>query len=344
MAQDLSGTQGCGVKEAQVRWPVDVYRAVETGKSFAATLGFPSEDCEQIGLVVSELATNLIRHAPGGAVRFEALDAGGQIGIEIHSVDSGPGIADPDRALTDGYSTAGGLGLGLGTVNRLMDELDFDLEPGGGLRLVARRWIRPRLPGVVLEPLAFGMATRSCRNLPENGDTFVFRQWDRFALAGVIDGLGHGPLAQRASHTARRYVEDHFDQPLTNVFRGAGRACQGTRGVVMALARFDLARKVLTIASVGNIETRVVGGPGRLNLLVRRGIVGMNAPEAVPAEHPWSSKSVLIMHSDGLSTRWDWSRFGNVENAAPDVIARRLLAELGKTDDDATVIVARSAP
>src|SRR5262249_22570478 len=155
-------------------------------------------------------------------------------------LDQGPGIADVSKALTDGYSTAGGLGLGLGTVNRLMDEVQIGAGPCGGVHLVCRRWVRGARSGVVWERLAFGAATRSCRFLPENGDTFVFKRWDRFALAGVIDGLGHGPLAQRASQTARQYVEQHFDLPLDKIFLGAGRACHGTRGVVMALARFDV--------------------------------------------------------------------------------------------------------
>ena len=328
--------------EAGVHGPADVFRAVESGKGLAASIGFGSEHCEQIGLVVAELATNLIRHANGGALLFSRIESGENSGIEVESIDHGPGIADVDKALTDGYSTAGGLGFGLGTVNRAMDELEIHSGPGAGVHLVCRRWLRAAHPGVIRERLAFGAATRSCRLLPENGDTFVFKQWDRFALVGVIDGLGHGPLAQRASMTARQYVEQHFDQPLDRLFRGAGRACQGTRGVVMALARFDLGQRLLVVASVGNIEARLVGGPDKLNVLVRRGIVGSNAPEAVPAEQRWNPESILIMHSDGLSSRWDWSRFRNLEPAPPAAIARQLLADLGKMDDDATVIVARS--
>ena len=82
----------------------------------------------------------------------------------------------------------------------------------------------------------------------------------------MIDGLGHGELARRASQTARRYVEHHFDQPLVNIFRGADRACRATRGVVMALARFDMVSRKVTIASVGNIEVRLIGCPSESTL------------------------------------------------------------------------------
>src|SRR5262249_30546222 len=143
--------------------------------------------------------------------------------------------------------------------------------------------------------------------------------------------------------TARQYIEQHFDLNLDKLFLGAGRACQGTRGVVMALARFDLERHFIAVASVGNVETRVMNIPERWNVAVRRGIVGLNAPDPVTTEHPWTAESILVMHSDGLSARWDWNQFRHLKDEAPETIARRLLAELGKNDDDATVIVARSA-
>src|SRR5262249_6990908 len=120
-------------------------------------------------------------------------------------------------------------------------------------------------------------------------------------------------LAQHASHTARHYVEEHFDQSLEHLFRGAGRACRATRGVVMALAQFDLAQRTFTVGSVGNVEVRVVGSPEKLNLTVRRGIVGLNAPNPVPAVHPWTAQTSLIIHSDGLRPHWSWNDFRQLE-------------------------------
>jgi serine/threonine protein phosphatase PrpC len=192
-------------------------------------------------------------------------------------------------------------------------------------------------------PIAFGAATRSYRNLPDNGDAFLFRQWEGSALAGLIDGLGHGQFARRASQTARLYIEQHFDQPLEALFRGAGRACRATRGVVMALAKLDLVNAVLTVGSIGNVEVRLCENQMPFNLIVRRGIVGLNAPNPVLLTHPWTPASVLIMHSDGVGTRWNWNEFDEIRSAPPAVIARQLLAKMGKLDDDATVIVARSA-
>jgi anti-sigma regulatory factor (Ser/Thr protein kinase) len=317
-------------------------RAVaRTAKSFAGEIGFESRDAEEIALVVTELASNLVKHAGHGVLRLAATE--GRVGIRVESEDRGPGIADTEQAVTDGFSTAGSLGAGLGTVNRLMDELDFYSCSPSGIRIVCHRWKRPRPAVLGDRRLEFGVATRAYRRGPENGDAFIVRQWDNYALAGVIDGLGHGQFAQRAAQTARRYVELHFDQSLDHIFRGVGRACRATRGVVMALTRFDLDRNLLTIASVGNIETRLIAETGRFNPIIRRGIIGMNAPNPVPCEHPWTPKSLLIIHSDGLQSHWDWKNFQDLIHETPDVIAQRLLAELGKIDDDATVLVARHA-
>lgn len=199
-----------------------------------------------------------------------------------------------------------------------------------------------KLRAITGEGLAFGAATRSFAQLAENGDAFLFRQWEGNALAGLIDGLGHGAGAQNASQTARHYLEEHFAEPLEDLFNGTSRACRATRGVVMALARFDLPRQTLTLASVGDIEIRLKDSPRHV-CAVQRGVVGFNAPAAVVASHPWTPESLLVMHSDGLRSNWDWNHFRNDLPRQPNEIAQRLLAELAKIDDDATVIVVKGA-
>lgn len=310
-------------------------------KEFAKKIGFSEIENEEIALAGTELASNLVKHAGGGAIKMSVLQSGDRLGIEIESEDTGPGIPDIELAVTDGYSTAGTLGTGLGTVNRLMDHLDFHPKPQAGLRIVCHRWIRP-LPTMSFKWLEFGAATRACRLLPENGDTIIMKQWEGSALVGIIDGLGHGRFAQKASQTARQYVEQHFDQSLENLFRGVGRACRATRGVVMALCRFDLARQTVSIASVGNVEMRLIGCD-HARLVVRRGVLGLNAPNPVVSENPWTSSNILIVHSDGLRTRWQWDEFKDVAQERPSVIARDLLNKLGKMEDDATVVVVKNA-
>lgn len=343
MAPATPVTDPSAARALEIQRLADVDRAGQAARAFALGLGFSAHEGEQLALAAAELASNLVRHAQGGTIKLNALALEKRRGIQIESEDNGPGIANIEQALTDGYSTAGGPGHGLGAVNRLMDELEFQDRSPAGLRIVCQRWVRPARGALSPRRLECGAASRPCRRALENGDAIVVRQWEDHALLGVIDGLGHGPQAQKASRAARQYVEEHFDQPLPNLFRGVGHTCRATRGVVMALARFDLGQGTVTLASIGNVETVLVGGSAPVHTLARRGILGFHSPEPLLTQHPWLPERLLIMHSDGLQGRWNWEQFAELSPEPTALIARRLLLVLGKNDDDATVVVARNA-
>jgi anti-sigma regulatory factor (Ser/Thr protein kinase) len=329
-----------------VRHDSDVGVARRAARALAEKLGFDSTASEEITLAVVELASNLARYARSGQLTLTPLgDAGppARVGVEIVSADSGPGIANIEQALTDGFSTSGSRGVGLGAVNRLMDAFDIQSRPGAGTRVTCRKWRRDYAASADRCPLALGVATRPRTPGDVNGDAFVIRHWAASVLAGVIDGLGHGQFAHRAAQTARQYVESHFDQPLEQIFRGAACACRGTRGVVMALARFDWALGRVSVASVGNIELRVFPPPRSLDFPVRRGVIGLNAPAAVVTERPWSREMIMVMHSDGLRTHWRWDEFPDLPRQAAAVAAESLLGALARQRDDATVLVVREA-
>lgn len=321
----------------------DVILARQEAKVLAARIGFDDTLSEEIALVVSELASNLVRHANAGRLILTNVTNGSRCGIQIESLDAGPGIADVEQALTDGFSTVDSLGYGLGTVNRLVDELDITSNLKTGTHILCRRWIRQY--DLVIEncPLEFGAATRPHPRMQGiNGDAFIIKKWNGTALVGVIDGLGHGQWAQRASHTARKYIESHFDQPLKDIFLGVARACRATRGVVMALAQFDLAYQKLSFASIGNIEARVFGSPEPLKFVIRRGIIGLNAPSPIVTEHTWHPNNIMILHSDGVKTHWGKADFHEMADESATVIAHHLLREFAKDEDDATVVVIRN--
>lgn len=105
----------------------------------ARRLDFPPEAAHRLALVVSELATNILRYGGAGVVRLRPITSGDQIGLEIEAADGGPGIPDLDAAERDGYSTGGGLGRGLGLVRRLSDEVEIATD-AEGTRVMARKW------------------------------------------------------------------------------------------------------------------------------------------------------------------------------------------------------------
>lgn len=106
----------------------------------AQHLGFGRTDAYYLATAVTELATNLFRHAGGGEIQLRTLTRQNAVGIEVIAHDTGPGIANVEQALREGFSTSGGLGCGLPGVRRLMDELEICSEVGRGTRIRACKW------------------------------------------------------------------------------------------------------------------------------------------------------------------------------------------------------------
>lgn len=123
---------------------VDIVHARQTGRELAAECGFSPGDQTVIAAAVSEIARNILMYARSGEVSFQVVKDGKDEGILIVARDLGPGIPDLTRALQDGYSTSGGLGLGLPGAKRLMDELLIVSEPGNGTTVTMRKLKRPR--------------------------------------------------------------------------------------------------------------------------------------------------------------------------------------------------------
>jgi serine/threonine-protein kinase RsbT len=111
-------------------------------RDWAIELGFSLIDQTKIVTAASELARNTVVHGKGGNVHLEVLEQNGRRGLRLTFQDQGPGIADIDMALKDGYTTGGGLGLGLGGAKRLSSEFEIYSRPGEGTRVAITRWKR----------------------------------------------------------------------------------------------------------------------------------------------------------------------------------------------------------
>jgi len=118
----------------------DVVRVRQKVRSWAIEMGFNLIDQTKLVTAASELARNTINYGGGGEFRLEALNEGNRSGLRLTFEDHGPGIEDVELALKDGYTTAGGLGLGLGGSKRLVNEFDIFSRPGEGTRITVTRW------------------------------------------------------------------------------------------------------------------------------------------------------------------------------------------------------------
>lgn len=129
-----------GAERLDIRASDDVVRVRQAVRAQAAALGFSLVDQTKIVTAASELARNTLEHGGGGTVRLDVLADGERRGVRLVFEDRGPGIPDLRLALTDGYTTGGGLGLGLSGSRRLVNEFDIWSEVGAGTRVTVVRW------------------------------------------------------------------------------------------------------------------------------------------------------------------------------------------------------------
>ncbi len=120
----------------------DVVTARQRGRDLAAQAGFSSGDQTVIAAAISEIARNILNYAKRGEISLSVVTNGDRRGVVIVARDQGPGIRDVARALEDGYSTSGGLGLGLPGARRLMDDFDVTSTPGQGTTVTMKKWRR----------------------------------------------------------------------------------------------------------------------------------------------------------------------------------------------------------
>ena len=127
-------------EKVAIRQSDDVVRVRQLTRTFAVELGLSLVDQTKIITASSELARNTLDYGGGGDVTAELLEQGGRRGVRLTFEDKGPGIADIEQALKDGFTTGKGMGLGLGGAKRLCNEFSVDSKPGEGTKVVIARW------------------------------------------------------------------------------------------------------------------------------------------------------------------------------------------------------------
>jgi serine/threonine-protein kinase RsbT len=118
----------------------DIVKVRQLVREWAVSLGFSLVEQTKMVTAASELARNALEHGGGGNVRLEALNNEMRRGLKLTFVDEGPGIADLEQALKDGFSTGSGMGLGLSGAKRLANEFEIDSAPGRGTKVTITRW------------------------------------------------------------------------------------------------------------------------------------------------------------------------------------------------------------
>jgi anti-sigma regulatory factor (Ser/Thr protein kinase) len=292
-----------------------------------------------LALVATELATNVVKHARRGSIVVRLLTLRQNIAVELLALDQGPGIRDIAHAMRDGYSTAGSPGTGLGAIKRLADEFDIYSIPDKGTAVIARLSVSSKEPSD--HRVEIGAIC-----LPKQGEEVSGDGWGVENFAGrfictLVDGLGHGPDAAVAARAAIAIAQEHGDKAPAEIVERAHGALRSTRGAALAVGAIDVEKRSLRFCGIGNIAARIIGDGNVRHLVSLNGIVGQDTRKIVEFSYPWSSESTLIMHSDGLSSRWDLASYPALIRRHPALIAGVLYRDLARGRDDVTVLTAR---
>lgn len=337
-----------------VRDPSQVGETRRAAVSLAQRLGFDEQRAGQVAITVTEAANNLIRHGRGGELLLHPVARDAVLGIELLAIDRGPGMRDPSTALRDGFSTGGTPGSGLGAIRRLASEFDLysraDASHGQqtGTVLFWRHWNSTGVP----RPTGDLEVGAVC--LPKPGEDICGDAWtlvrdgDRLTIV-VADGLGHGAAASEASRRATKWAEEHPDYDPVRLMDTMHGALRSTRGAAVAIVELRPRQQAAQIVGVGNISAMVLppdgapAGTTTRNLTSHNGTVGVEARRIQSFPVAWPQGATLLMHSDGLATSWQLSRYPGLTRHHPSVIAGVLYRDHRRVRDDVTVLVARQS-
>jgi anti-sigma regulatory factor (Ser/Thr protein kinase) len=316
-----------------------VGEARRAARSLAMRMAFDETRAGRLALVVTELATNLARHARHGEILLRPLAGPSETpGIEVLAIDSGPGIPDLALSERDGHSTAGTLGHGLGAIRRQSDACWIYTQPSG--TVIAARVLREPAASDRL-PLEIGAVNVSKPGEDVCGDALSWHMRPERLAVVVADGLGHGLGAHEAAREAiAAFAADPETAPRDMLERMHG-ALRPTRGAAVAVLAVDLERGVARYAGLGNIAATVVRADGsRQNFVSQNGIAGHAAPRLQEFQYPVPGRSVVVLHSDGLGTQWNLTRYNGLMASHPSLIAGVLYRDFARRRDDVTVVVA----
>jgi anti-sigma regulatory factor (Ser/Thr protein kinase) len=312
-----------------------VAAARRAAKKLAESLGFCETQTEKAALVVTEAATNLLKHAGGG----EILMQGSDLGMELLSIDHGPGISNLDEALRDGYSTSDSLGTGFGAMERSSSQLELYSTPGKGTVVAAV--IRDQRKAAASPAIELAGISVPKPGEQECGDGWAATHTPTGVRILVVDGLGHGSLAASAARAAAKAFVEVADSRPAEIMRHLNTQLHHTRGAAAAVVNLDLKRQDAVFCGVGNISGVLNSSADVRHTVSMSGIVGFEARNLREFCYSWTPFSILILSSDGLRTRWELASYPGIKSKSSLLIAGVLYRDLRRKGDDVTIVVAK---
>jgi anti-sigma regulatory factor (Ser/Thr protein kinase) len=308
-----------------------------TAMTMGHRVGLDDTRAGELALLATEVARNVLIHGGGGQVILSGSKNGGNPLARIIALDSGPGIADVTRALNDGYSTAGTMGAGLGAMKRMASEFEIFTGSKGTIVMLAVGQAENQSDLRVSGMAVPYPGERVC------GDGWsCHREGDRF-VATLADGLGHGWGAAEAAEEAVATFRKNVHMSPENLLGTMHDALRKTRGAVAAVVEIWPKQRKLIYSGVGNISAVLINGGSSKNMVSHNGTLGASVSRLQEFQFDWAPDAMLVLHSDGLQTRWDLGAYAGLAARHPAVIGGVLLRDFRRQRDDASVVVIKAA-
>ena len=307
----------------------------------AEALGLGDTQAGKVALAVTEAATNIVKHAGTGKILLAPLVRAATVGLEILALDRGPGISNVTASMRDGYSTAGSMGAGLGALSRVSPSFELYSQPGRGTALRLEVWAgAPPPPEAELE-VGVVCLPKTGEEVP--GDGWLLEASGDYRTIMVVDGLGHGPNAARAARAATEAFAAHPSATPGALMQICHGALAATRGAAGAAARVAPAKRHGSFAGVGNIACRVETTGARRQLVSHSGTLGHVMRRVQEFEFDFPAGALLILQSDGLTTRWSSEDYPGLLAKHAGLIAGVLYRDHNRGTDDVTVVVLKNS-
>jgi anti-sigma regulatory factor (Ser/Thr protein kinase) len=327
--------------------PSQAGEARRKAASLAIRLGFDEVEQGRVGIVVTELANNLVKHAQDGRLLLRSLERQGATGLEILSLDKGPGMINIGECLRDGFSTSGTSGTGLGAIQRLSEQFEIYSVAPEGTAILSQLWSSIAYADAPLPKpkLEVGVVCLPKQGEEVSGDAYATQTVGDRQLLIVADGLGHGPLAAQASLEAVRIFHEQGQYDPAEIMKNMHAALRSTRGAAVAIAELNLQQQTVQYVGVGNIAGSLLDPESpterSTSMVSHNGTVGFEMRKVQTFNYVWQPGGLLIMHSDGLGTKWRLDRYPGLINQHPSLIAGILYRDFNRERDDVTVLVVR---
>jgi anti-sigma regulatory factor (Ser/Thr protein kinase) len=310
----------------------------------AIQAGFEQKKINEIDIVVSELGSNLIKHASGGEILAGILPAGEGVGLELISIDNGPGIPDPVMMMKDGVSTTQTLGHGLGSIRRFSDHFEIYSQKDWGTIMLSRIYQEsaPKKNARKTHPSLRSLVISKPGELVSGDGCYSFTGEDGTVKLLVADGLGHGAEANRAVREAISAFRAFDSDSPAEILRHLHSALKKTRGMVCTVVIINPVSKTWKLCGVGNISTRLSGFQQPKNYSSYNGIVGHNMPHTLnDQELSQNDYQQIILCSDGIRSRWEQAKLPDLHKQDLIVQAAALYKDFGRKTDDMSIIIGR---